>query len=79
MNQSLPIIRRDVVTRGNDGATFDPPVPRLKSLRKCPFYLGSLIRNQLPYDIQVSDSKSAFKDFISKSVVNNNIRAVFQD
>ena len=61
------------------GATFDLPVPRLKSLRRCPFYLGSLIWNQLPYDIRVSDSKSIFKDFITKGIVNNTIRTVFQD
>ena len=79
INESLPIICRDVVTRGNDGATFDLPVPRLKSLRKSPFYLGSLIWNQLPYDIRVLDSKSVFKDFITKGIVNNTIRTVFQD
>ena len=68
-----------MVTRGNDGATFDLPVPRLKLLRKCPFYLGSLIWNQILYDICVSDSKSVFKDFITKGIVNNTIRTVFRD
>ena len=79
INQSLPIICRDVVTRGNDGASFDLPLPRLKSLRKCLFYLGSLIWNQLPYNICVSDSKSVFKSFITKGIVHNTIRTVFQD
>ena len=41
INQSLPIICHEVVTIGNDCPTFDLPVPRLKSLRKCPFFLGS--------------------------------------
>ena len=79
INQSLSIICRDVVTRGNDGATFDLPVPRLKSLRKCPFYLGTLIWNQLPYNIRVSDSKPVFKLFITNGIVHNTIRTVFQD
>ena len=78
INQSMPIIRRDVV-RGNDGASFDLPVPRLKSLSKCPFYLGMLIWNQLPYNIRVSDSKSVFESFITKEIVHNTIRTVFQD
>ena len=37
LNHSLPVVERDMVTRGNDGATFDLTIPRLKSLRKCPF------------------------------------------
>ena len=32
INQSLPVIQRDMVTRGNDGATFSLPVPRIKSI-----------------------------------------------
>ena len=79
INQSLPIICRDVVTRGNDGASFDLPVPSIKSLRKCPFYLGSLTWSQLPYNICVSDSKSVFKSFITNGIVDNTIRTVFQD
>ena len=79
INQSLSIISRNVVTRGNDGATFDLPVPRIKLLRKCPFYLGTLIWNQLPYNIRVTDFKPAFKSFITKGIIHNTIRTVFQD
>ena len=79
INQSLSIISRNVVTRGNDGATFDLPVPRIKLLRKCPFYLGTLIWNQLPYNIRVTDSKPVFKSFITKGIIHNTIRTVFQD
>ena len=79
INQSLSIISRNVVTRGNDGATFDLPVPRIELLRKCPFYLGTLIWNQLPYNIRVTDSKPVFKSFITKGIIYNTIRTVFQD
>ena len=79
INQSLSIISRNVVTRGNDGATFDLPVPRIKLLRKCPFYLGTLIWNQLPYNIRVTDSKPVFKSFITKGIIYNTIRTIFQD
>ena len=64
LNYFLPIVDRDMVTRENDGATFVLPIPRLKSLRKCPFYLGSQIWNHLPRDIRTTASKRLFKDFI---------------
>ena len=48
INQSLPLIHRDMATRANDGATFILPVPKIKSIRKCPFYWGSQIWNHRP-------------------------------
>ena len=65
LNNSLLVVERDLITRANDGATFVLPVPGLKSLRKCPFYLGSQIWNHLPIDIRKTDSKPLFKDFIT--------------
>ena len=38
LNQALPLIQRDMVTRANDGATFILPIPRIKSIRNCQFY-----------------------------------------
>ena len=78
LNKSLPVLERDMVTRANDGATFFLPIPRLKSLRKCPFYLGSQIWNHLPFDIRTTDSKTLYKDFITKGIMNNTIRTIFQ-
>ena len=78
LNNSLPVLERDMVTRANDGATFVLPIPRLKSLRKCPFYLGSQIWNHLPFDIRTTDSKTLYKDFITKGIMNNTIRTIFQ-
>ena len=74
INQSLTIIHCDMVTRGNDGATFTLPVPKIKSIRKCPFYWGSQIWNHLPLDIRTTDSKKQYKDFIINGIMNNNIR-----
>ena len=39
------------------------PVPRIKSIRKCPFYWGSQIWNHLPLNIRTTDSKKQYKDF----------------
>ena len=78
LNNSLPVLERDMVTRANDGATFVLPIPRLRSLRKCPFYLGSQIWNHLPFDIRTTDSKTLYKDFITKGIMNNTIRTIFQ-
>ena len=78
LNNSLPVLERDMVTRANDGATFVLPIPKLKSLRKCPFYLGSQIWNHLPFDIRTTDSKTLYKDFITKGIMNNTIRTIFQ-
>ena len=72
LNNLLPIVERDMFTRGNDGATFVLPIPRLKSLRKCPYYLGSQIWNHLPRDIRTTD-------FITNGILNNTIRTVFQE
>ena len=70
LNNSLLVVERDLITRANDGATFVLPVPRLKSLRKCPFYLGSQIWNHLPIDIRTTNSKPLFKDFITKGCLS---------
>ena len=78
INKSLPVIQRDLVTRGNDGATFFLPVPRIKSIRKCPFYWGSQIWNHLPLNIRTTDSKKQYKDFITNGIKNNTIRTIFQ-
>ena len=78
INQSLPVLQRDMVTRGNDGGTFFLPVPRIKSIRKCPFYWGSQIWNHLPFNIRTTDSKKQYKDFIIKGIKNNTIKTIFQ-
>ena len=78
LNISLPVLERDMITRANDGATFVLPVPRLKILRKCQFYLGSQIWNHLPIDIRTTNSKTLFKDFITKGIMKNTIKTVFQ-
>ena len=78
INKSLPVIQRDLVTRGNDGATFFLPVPRIKSIRKSPFYWGSQIWNHLPLNIRTTDSKKQYKDFIINGIKNNTIRTIFQ-
>ena len=63
-NHTLPVVQHDMITRGNDGAIFILPLPRIKSLRKCPFYWCSQIWNLLPYDIHTTDSKKQYKRFM---------------
>ena len=61
-NHTLPVVNHNVVTCGNGGAALILPIPRIKFLRKCPFYWGAQIWNSLPYNIRTTDSKEVYRN-----------------
>ena len=73
---TLSMRQGEVQTRGDDGRTILLPIPRIRYIRKTPFYWGSQISNTLPLEIRITPLKTTFKKYILQSLTNNDIRLI---
>ena len=73
IRQTLPVINCDIVTSGNDGATFILHLPRIRQIMKIPFYWGSQIWNSLPFAIRMEENKEAYKKYIIQGLIDNTL------
>ena len=78
LKQSLPVVNHDVVTRRNNGATFDVPIPRIGHLRKTPI-LGVSNMELLALRNQNKGQQGymLLKNYIIQGLIDNTLRAEF--